>query len=129
METLSNGFKNPENGDRGSVFFPALNENIEQINEHNHDGNNSERINAQELQKATQNILAAAWGADAGGSTYTQAITCPSGFTFNDMAVKFHVSGGAYDGAQIYPTIVKTGASAYNLTVNDNTLTLVATYG
>ena len=127
--TLSKGYKLPATGDRGSSFFPNLEDNITLNNSHKHDGNDGEKINIKDLVKQSQTILAAAWGSDLGGSTYTQTITMPVGTTFDDTLKQFKISGGGDDGTVIYPTIVKTGASAYSITVNDNTIAILVTYG
>jgi hypothetical protein len=45
MITLSYGFKKPELKDLGPVVFPALEDNWQQVNDHDHDGLNSAKIN------------------------------------------------------------------------------------
>lgn len=127
--TLSKGYKNPETGDRGSSFFPDLNHNIEQANSHKHDGVDGEKINVKDLVKQSQTLAAGDWGSDLGGSTYTQAVTMPTGTNFDDTLKQFKISGGTDDGTIIHPTVVKTGTSAYNITVNDNTIAILVTYG
>lgn len=47
MITLSYGFEKPVNGDTGDVFFPALERDIQRLNDHTHDGVNSPFISAQ----------------------------------------------------------------------------------
>lgn len=126
--TLSKGYKLPDTGDRGSTFFPNLEDNITLSNSHKHDGTDGERINVKDLVVQSQTIAAGSWGSDLGGSTYTQSITMPTGLVFDDCMIKFKVSGGAKDGRQIFPTVRKTGASAYTVTVNDNTIAILATY-
>lgn len=49
MITLSKGWKLPETGDFGDVWFPALEDNINQSNTHKHDGLDSEKIDAIDL--------------------------------------------------------------------------------
>ena len=44
--TLSYGFVRPATGDKGSVFFPALEDNITQLNSHDHDGTDSALMTA-----------------------------------------------------------------------------------
>lgn len=44
MQILSNGFKLPQTGDYGDVWFPALEDDIQQMNDHTHNGTNSEKI-------------------------------------------------------------------------------------
>lgn len=47
MITLSYGYEKPQNGDTGDVFFPALERDIQRLNDHTHDGVNSPFISAQ----------------------------------------------------------------------------------
>jgi hypothetical protein len=122
--TLSKGYKLPETGDRGSSFFPDLEDNIELGNSHKHDGSDGERVNIKDLVKQSQTLSNGDWGADTGGSTYTRSVTMPTGVIFDDVILKFKTSGGDV----IYPTVTKTGASAYDITVNDNSITVLVTY-
>ena len=46
MRILSNGYQLPETGDFGSTWFPAIENNIQRINDHNHDGTNSPSLSA-----------------------------------------------------------------------------------
>lgn len=124
--TLSKGYKRPDTGDRGSVFFPDLENNINLVNAHKHDGTDGEKVAAKDLVKASDTVLAASWGADLGGSTYTQSISMSGAATFDDAIMKVVDSAS---GDIIYPTISKTGTNTYDITINDNTLTLVVTYG
>lgn len=41
---LSYGYKKPQTGDKGSTFFPELEANIQQLNDHAHNGSNSAQI-------------------------------------------------------------------------------------
>lgn len=128
-DTLSNGYKNPETGDRGTSWFADLNFDIERLNDHNHDGSNSEQISAKYITKSSATIASGAWGADLGGSSYKQTITLPSGFTFDDTEMKFKISGGALDGRVFYPTVIKITATTYDIYINDNTQAVLVTYG
>ncbi len=128
-DTLTNGYKNPETGDLSSSWFADLNYDIERLNGHTHDGTDGEFINAKHITKSSATIAAASWGADLGGSSYKQTITVPAGFSFNDTTLKFMISGGAFDGTVIYPSIIKMSATTYEVYINDNTQTLVVTYG
>lgn len=120
--TLSKGYKKPEIGDR--EFYTDLEDNIDRINDHNHDGVNSQLLNIEDFVKKTSTVLAAAWGSDLGGSTYRQTITMPLPLEFDTSTIFVRTSTGSV----IYPTILKTGTSAFSVTVNDNTLELVITY-
>jgi hypothetical protein len=57
MVILSNGYKLPETGDFGDVWFPALEDNITRVNSHNHDGNNSEKLSSTNVASFVQTIL------------------------------------------------------------------------
>jgi hypothetical protein len=127
--TLSNGYKNPETGDRGSSWFADLNFNIERLNDHTHDGTDSEAIAASDITKSSATILAAAWSADLGGSSYKQTITLPTGFTFDDTILKFFISGGGADGQLVYPTVIKISSTTFDVYINDNAQALKVVYG
>ena len=53
---LSNGYKLPEVGDFGSSFFPDLEFNIQRLNDHSHDGNDGNRLNASSIVAQTSII-------------------------------------------------------------------------
>lgn len=130
MLTLSYGFKKPQTGDKGNVFFPALEDNIQQLNDHSHNGVDSAPISVAYLTKSSQSILAAAWVAVAGHTgTYRQEVTMPAGITWSNFIPRFLISGGGTDGHQIFPTLEKGSASnKYYIYINDNTLALTALY-
>lgn len=44
MQTIAYGFKLPETGDTGDAFFAALAQLIQQVANHNHDGNTSSAL-------------------------------------------------------------------------------------
>lgn len=128
MLTLSYGYKKPQTNDKGSVFFPALEEDIQQLNDHNHNGVNSAPIPVAYLIKDTQTIDSANWVATSGGR-YRQEVTMPAGLTYSNIFMRFLIDGGAQDGETIYPSIEKgSAANKYYVYINDNTLDLTALY-
>lgn len=93
MIVLSKGYKLPETGEFGDVWFPALEDNIERVNLHNHDGVNSEKISGISLIASSATILAAAFSLV--GIEYRATVTVPSGgqvdnykLTFRDPTTK-----------------------------------------
>jgi hypothetical protein len=126
--TLSKGYRLPDTGDRGSSFYPDLENNIELSNSHTHNGTDGERINVKDLTVTSQTLASGSWSADLGGSTYRQLVTLPAGMTFNDMIPKFQVSGGGDDGIVIHPTVVKVSSTTYYAYVNDNAIAVLVTY-
>lgn len=120
MLTLSFGFLKPQPGDTGDIIFPAMQSNIQQLNDHTHDG-----INSALLALANQNILSAAWvPAPVGGGLYRQLITVPVGFQYDTSVVTFKLSTGEV----FYPTVERVSATQYYVYINDNTLDVVAYY-
>lgn len=126
--TLSNGYKLPADGDRGSTWFDDLESNITRVNGHTHDASDSEAIPAKNLTKGTSTILAANWSLVSGG-TYKQTITLPSGYTMAATLFKFQINNGSEAGDLIFPTIEQASATSYEIYINDSTVEVLATYG
>ena len=133
MLTLSYGFKRPESGDRGSVWFPAMETNMQNLNDHTHNGVNSPLIAANAFSKPSSTIASGTW-TDDGGGNYSKLVTVPieiSGATapYNDcyyyeFIVKISTAGATY-GDRIYPSIERESATTFTVRVNDNTLDLI----
>jgi hypothetical protein len=121
--TLSYGYINPENGDKGSVYYPALNSNITRLNGHDHDGVDSALLNAANIQKGTVTISSGSWTSNGTGS-YKQDVTVPSGFNMSDYSITVYLSTGH----PIYPTIEKLTATTFRIYTIDNTLTYTAVF-
>ncbi len=121
MLTLSHGFLKPQNGvDAGSVWFPAMEKNIQMLNDHTHNLTDSAQ-----LAVTTQSILAANWtAAPIGGGLYQQTITMPSGFLYDVTDMFFRLSTGEI----WFPTIIRLSSSTYQILINDNTLTATVFY-
>lgn len=120
MITLSKGYKKPQNPDTGDVFFPAMEQNIQQLNDHAHNGTDS-----QLLATTTANLLAANWAAaPIGGGLYRQLVTMPAGFQYDVAEIWFKLSSGELT----VPTVERASATTYYVYTNDNTLTYVANY-
>jgi len=125
--TLPNGYIKPETGDRGNTFFKNLEDNIERLDGHTHDGQNSNRIPSRDLEKQTQTILADDWGtaSGVGNQEFTQTITMPTDYIFDETQMIFK---DVASGAILYPEITRTNASEYTITMNDNTLEILVIY-
>lgn len=122
--TLSYGYKQPANGDRGSTFFPDLNDNIQQLNDHNHNGTNSAQLTIQAVAVTTQAISSASWVAQGGG-TYKQTVTLPGTLTYDAISMEFRITSSKH---VIYPTIEKVSGTTYDIYVNDNSIGVTAIY-
>lgn len=123
MIVLSYGYKQPENGDKGSVWFPALNDNITRLNSHNHDGSNSSQLSATSILKGSVTCASGSWTSNGTGS-FKQDVTCPSGYNMDDYIIEVRISGSHL----IYPTIERLTATTFRIYTLDNTLTYVATF-
>ena len=122
--TLSYGYVKPQTGDKGSVFFPALEDNITRLNDHTHNGTNSARLTATSADAVSQSISAASW-ASQGGGMYRQTVTMPSFIFFDTHAIQFRNSS---TGEIMYLQAVKVTSNTYYVYINDNSIDLKAVY-
>lgn len=127
MQTLTYGFQLPETGDKGSVFFPALEDDIQQLNDHDHDGSNSTRLTAQSITAVSATIVLASWVLTAGG-TYRQLVTMPPGTEFDDYGMAFQVASGASSGHRVNLSVEKVSATTFYVYINDNTVDVKILY-
>ncbi len=118
MLTLSNGYKLPQVDDTGDTFFENLSFNIQRLNDHTHDGTDSER-----LTPTKQTLSAASW-VFVDVDSYTLAVTMPAGLTYDDVGLEFRLANGTV----IYPTVTKTGSNSYSIGYTSNASDVVAIY-
>ncbi len=124
MLTLSFGFKKPENGDLGSIVFPALEDNIQQLNDHSHDGVDSTKIVSGSLDPTQVSIAAGSWVL-VGNGLYKQTITLPGTLTYDKTSFTVKLSG---TGHLVHPTIEKVSATQYDIYTNDNSVGFEVSY-
>lgn len=113
MVVLSNGYKLPEPGDFGDVWFPALEDNIARINTHNHDGLNSSKLESKNIKASNDTVLAGAF--TASGNAFRSLVTMPSGLLFDDCAV---VAKDPATKDQVYLKIEKFSGTQYYVYTN-----------
>ena len=77
MITLGYGFKRPSSGDKGSAFFPALEDNITQLNDHTHNGVNSAPLAATAVTTQSVSVAVIDWQPDDVPDSYSATVTCP----------------------------------------------------
>lgn len=119
MQTLSYGYKKPQNPDTGDIWFPAMESNMQQLNDHAHNG-----VDSAFLAVSSQSVLAAAWGSDLGGGRYRQLLTVPTGMTYAGCQIEVRRSTGEV----CYPTIERVSSTQFYLYTNDNTLAYTVLY-
>lgn len=125
--TLSNGYKLPTAGDRGSSWFSDLEDNIVRVNSHDHDGINSEKLASSNIERQTSSLVAGNWTLVADG-TYKQTVSMPSGYTMTESTFKFQINSGADLGDIFYPVIDRLTDTSYDIFINDNTVDVLVTY-
>jgi hypothetical protein len=116
MIVLSYGFQQPENGDPGSVWFPALNADIQKMNDHNHDGTNSSLLNLSSFTGGVVNALAANWVLDVPGR-YKQLLVTPTGYNYDDFTPSFRLANGDI----VYPRCDRISGTSFEVFTIDNT--------
>lgn len=124
MQILSHGVKKPETGDKGSVWFPAMEDNCDILNDHNHDGSNSEPIPSTSISPVTQAVSSASW-ASVGAGTYRQLLTVPNGKTFDNSIIIFRHGTSK---KQMYLDVEPVSSNTYYVYINDSTVSVTAFY-
>jgi hypothetical protein len=123
MLTLSFGFKKPESNDKGDVVFPALEANIQQLNDHTHNGTDSAKITSSSITTVTQVLASGSW-VPTTNDRYRQTVTLPASVTFDTTGIGCRLSNGDL----FYPTIEKISVSQFYLYINDNTQNVTVLY-
>lgn len=108
-----NFLKIPETGDRGNVFSPAISDDLDTLDKHNHDGITSPTIKAKSIEKNTINIVNSGWINN--GTDFYQEVTLPTGYDFDTTTIKAIINSGPFVGSLIFPTIIKTTPTKFNI--------------
>lgn len=124
MLTLSYGFYKPQTGDKGSVFFPRLEDNFQKLNDHTHDGANSSKITAASSNVVTQAVASGSWALVSLG-TYKQTVTLPAALAYDNIVIGFR---DAATGHPLSLSVQKVSSTQYDVFINDNSLNLTAVY-
>ena len=125
MIVLSYGYQKPETGDKGDPLFQALEENIQRLNDHSHDGIDSSALTAQSIVGISDTISSANWVAYGPTGHYRQLVTVIAGFNFDTVGMSFRLTTGE----MIYPTVEKFAATQYYIYTTDNTQDILVVYG
>lgn len=128
-DTLSYGFERPETGDKGSVFWPMLEDNITRTNDHTHNGTNSSLISAAASVAVAQSVVAAGWGSLSGG-LYRQTVTLPAsltgaGGTYDKYSIEIR---NAANGRRLHLQTEKVTSTTFYVWCNDNSIDLTVVY-
>lgn len=110
MDTLSYGVKKPSSGDKGSLFFPALESNAQIQNDHDHDGVDSALIVAKNVTKGSVTVTALSW--IASGDYFRKLVSLPSGYVWgsHDVIVMLF-DGVSVIGERLFPKLEQASIS------------------
>jgi len=86
VNTLSNGYFVPEDGDFGDVWFDAIEANIQRVNDHSHNGVDSARIPSVSVQAVTGAIAVDDFVVQPDGR-FRALSTVPAGGNFDTLQV------------------------------------------
>lgn len=127
MQTLTYGQKVPDTGDKGSVWFPALESNFTAIDSHSHNGTNSAKIPPSSITIASGNISSASWGAVSGKTgLFSQSVTMPTNYLYASNMITFRDTAGSL---LMLQTEAGTASDVFVVYCNNSALDLVAYYG
>lgn len=87
MQTLSNGYKLPQDGDLGDVWFDALEDNITRVNDHSHNGADSEKLTADAVLAYTDTIANGDFTLDV--DVYKVTKTLPATMLVDTTTIEF----------------------------------------
>jgi hypothetical protein len=122
--TLSNGYIKPDTGDKGSSFFPALEANIQRVNDHTHNGTNSEKLPPTALTLETQAIVNTSW-ASVGNGLFSASVALPTNYLYDERQMFFRDTD---DGAPYMLRYAKVDANNMTVFINDNTKNVTVYY-
>jgi hypothetical protein len=110
MQVLTNGFKLPESGDLGDVWFPAIEDDIQQLNDHTHNGSDSEKIPSTSVESSHLTVVSGSF-ADQGNGYWRATVTLPAGTDYDKLQI---IARDPASGEAVYLRHAKVSAtSAY----------------
>jgi hypothetical protein len=119
ITVLSKGYKKPSNPTYGDLWFPAMEDNIQRMNDHTHNGTDGAQIANQ-----TVSASSGSWGSDLGGGSYRQLITTPTGMQYDSTRISVRRSTGE----QAYPTLERVSATTFYIYTNNNAITYTLSF-
>jgi hypothetical protein len=124
MQTLSFGYLKPQTPDRGPDVFPALEQNIQRINDHNHDGTNSALLTYASIVPITQSLVGVAWE-DLTNGNFRTLVTVPAGVQVGSNTIRFRDG----DGNPVLLSTSRVNANQFYVYTNDTSQTYTVVYG
>lgn len=122
MLTLSYGYKKPQTRDSGSTLWTALEDNIQRLNDHTHNGVNSSKLTSAAVVVATQSVPSASWAATSQGN-HRQLITL-SGLDYDEISIGFKDSSNK----PVFLEVERVSDTTYYVYTNKPSETYTAVY-
>jgi hypothetical protein len=124
MQTLTNGYLLPETFDRGNTFFPALEQNIQRLNDHSHNGADSEKLNAESFLGLTDttSLVPANWTLQPNG-LYRALVTMIGSMVFDTKNIRLVANNRV-----LYADYEKVTSNTFYVYVNDPSLSVTVLY-
>lgn len=114
MITLSKGYKKPETGDFGDIWFTALEDNITLSNSHKHDGVDGEKLTAININSSTVSVLSGSF-VDQGDGYFRAPVSIPSGGLADNFTVTVK---DPTTKEQIFAKTEKASSTSYYVYIN-----------
>lgn len=125
MNILTYLFKKPQTGDKGSVFWPALEDDIQQMNDHTHNGSDSAPLTSASVTAVLQTVTSAGW-ASQGGGTYRQLVTMPGTLVYNNYDIVIKNNDATRE--RLFLAIEKVSSNTFYVYCNDNSIGFIVHY-
>jgi hypothetical protein len=123
-DTLSFGYIKPTTGDRGQALFDLLEQNIQRLNDHNHNGSNSSAINTASIGKVTQSISASGWNTPIDG-VYSQVVAMTGGLQYDTTTITLRNSA---NGKPLFLSVERVDSSTFRMFCNDPSINILVIY-
>jgi len=128
ITTLTYGSQLPATGDKGTVFFPALEANIIKDDAHNHEGTNSPSLNPEAITARTATISSGDWNVESNG-LYKDTITVPTGISeIDNHIILFKIASGTDDGCFVCLRYERLTATTFDVFINDSSVDVKIIY-
>ena len=124
MITLTYGYQKPEAGDIGDVIFDAFENNIDLMNNHNHDGLTGAKISSANLEKLEQSIVSSSWSLQGDG-IYRQLVNIVGGRLYEDLIIDFRDTD---TGDMVMLEAEQVNPASFYIYTNDATLNITVLY-
>tara|TARA_Y100000296_G_C5180060_1_gene263661 strand:+ start:2310 stop:2693 length:384 start_codon:yes stop_codon:yes gene_type:complete len=126
MEQLQFGLRKPQTKDKGSEFFPALEELFDWVVAHKHTGSDSQSLSVTNIVRETVTLSSNDWTGVTQG--FTQVVDMPSGLSLNNTVPTFKIVSGSQEGTRIYPTVNRITDTQFEVIINDNSFDLEVSF-